>query len=169
MSSPNEDIELHEAAPDSSPTDGAEDVARALVAQWVEEEIEQTVFRRGSALAEASPEDDDRSTVVARKRQGPLPHAEEFERYVRAYEKSGEEIFRGANEHRAHTFKMDVFLAGSARLALVLTWSLCLAGIAVGLVLGLHGEAVLGGIFGVTGMTPAVVRMIRGAGQTGRP
>jgi uncharacterized membrane protein len=103
-------------------------------------------------------------SIIAKRHSGPLPDPETFRAYEAAHPGAADEILAGARENRQHRIDMDRRLAGTARLSLILTWTLVAGFLLAAVVLGLAGHDALAGIFGVGGLAPVLVAMIRGGG-----
>lgn len=102
--------------------------------------------------------------IIAKRHSGPLPDPQTFREYEAVYPGAAEEILAGARENRHHRIDMDRRLAGTARLSLILTWALVAGFLVAAVVLGLAGHDLLAGIFGVGGLAPVLVAMMRGGG-----
>lgn len=92
-----------------------------------------------------------------------------MERLARLYPRAPVDIFCDFREKGEHHRKMERTWAVTARLSLILTALLALAALIIAVVLGLNDKQALAAVFGVGGLSPVFIAMIRGGGRwTGR-
>lgn len=120
-------------------------------------------------LEELSPERRDQLVeivgVFTREHRGPLPDPATFAAYEAARPGTAKEIVDGATEYRRHKIRIDNKIANTARLSLILTFVAVLVTLGIAAWLAVEGHPVLAGIFGVGGLSPVFVGMLRGGGK----
>lgn len=103
--------------------------------------------------------------LIAKLHRGPLPDAETFAAYEMVHPGAAGELLRAAKDQRGHRFAMDHTLADTARLSLVLTWTLVVGALTAAVLLGLNDKDALAALFGLGGLAPIIIGILRGRGS----
>jgi uncharacterized membrane protein len=120
-----------------------------------------------AAVLESMPRDAQTvlyAALASKSHKGPLPDPETLAAYDAIHPGALREILNGARDVRRHRMSMDRKVANTARLSLILTFVVVLAALGIGAWLGLHGQSVLGGLFGSAGLLGVIVAMLKGGG-----